>query len=187
MDLFVAGRDQSAADQPNYLAEGHPPIVTIWFANDVKVMDQSMHMPICTQTAKGYYPESICLAIIVFSPSRETATRNWLQSLQGTKQANVFACVDHLTPTTLTSFQYKVTKTLDHIKRKGFDGTTSNLLQSGSADAPCTNTTPEHFSQQCIKLNYISSLRVHEHLAQYKNEQDVKESYVAQKNMKRGN
>ena len=25
MDLFVAGRDQSAADQPNYLAEGHPP------------------------------------------------------------------------------------------------------------------------------------------------------------------
>ena len=24
MDLFVAGRDQSAADQPNYLAEGHP-------------------------------------------------------------------------------------------------------------------------------------------------------------------
>jgi hypothetical protein len=30
MDLFVAGRDQSAADQPNYLAEGPPaPIVTI--------------------------------------------------------------------------------------------------------------------------------------------------------------
>jgi hypothetical protein len=26
MDLFVAGRDQSAADQPNYLAEGHPPM-----------------------------------------------------------------------------------------------------------------------------------------------------------------
>jgi len=26
MDLFVAGRDQSAADQPNYLAEGHPPL-----------------------------------------------------------------------------------------------------------------------------------------------------------------
>ena len=25
MDLFVAGRDQSAADQPNHLAEGHPP------------------------------------------------------------------------------------------------------------------------------------------------------------------
>jgi hypothetical protein len=25
MDLFVAGRDQSAADQPNNLAEGHPP------------------------------------------------------------------------------------------------------------------------------------------------------------------
>jgi hypothetical protein len=25
MDLFVAGRDQSAADQPNSLAEGHPP------------------------------------------------------------------------------------------------------------------------------------------------------------------
>ena len=25
-DLFVAGRDQSAADQPNYLAEGHPPL-----------------------------------------------------------------------------------------------------------------------------------------------------------------
>ena len=24
MDLFVAGRDQSAADQPNNLAEGHP-------------------------------------------------------------------------------------------------------------------------------------------------------------------
>jgi len=29
MDLFVAGRDQSAADHPNNLAEGHPPIVTI--------------------------------------------------------------------------------------------------------------------------------------------------------------
>ena len=29
MDMFVAGRDQSAADQPNNLAEGHPPIVTI--------------------------------------------------------------------------------------------------------------------------------------------------------------
>ena len=26
MDLFVAGRDQSAADQPNNLAEGHPPL-----------------------------------------------------------------------------------------------------------------------------------------------------------------
>ena len=26
MDLFVAGRDQSAADQLNYLAEGHPPL-----------------------------------------------------------------------------------------------------------------------------------------------------------------
>jgi hypothetical protein len=26
MDLIVAGRDQSAADQPNYLAEGHPPL-----------------------------------------------------------------------------------------------------------------------------------------------------------------
>ena len=26
MDLFVAGRDQSAADQPNYLAEGYPPL-----------------------------------------------------------------------------------------------------------------------------------------------------------------
>ena len=26
MDLFVAGRDQSAADQPNYLAKGHPPL-----------------------------------------------------------------------------------------------------------------------------------------------------------------
>ena len=26
IDLFVAGRDQSAADQPNYLAEGHPPL-----------------------------------------------------------------------------------------------------------------------------------------------------------------
>jgi hypothetical protein len=25
-DLFVAGRDQSAADQPNNLAEGHPPL-----------------------------------------------------------------------------------------------------------------------------------------------------------------
>jgi ABC-type oligopeptide transport system substrate-binding subunit len=24
MDLYVAGRDQSAADQPNNLAEGHP-------------------------------------------------------------------------------------------------------------------------------------------------------------------
>jgi hypothetical protein len=24
MDVFVAGRDQSAADQPNNLAEGHP-------------------------------------------------------------------------------------------------------------------------------------------------------------------
>jgi len=24
MDLFVADRDQSAADQPNNLAEGHP-------------------------------------------------------------------------------------------------------------------------------------------------------------------
>ena len=27
MDLFVAGRDQSAADQPNNLAEGHPPLL----------------------------------------------------------------------------------------------------------------------------------------------------------------
>jgi hypothetical protein len=26
MDLFVAGRDQSAADQPNNLAEGHTPL-----------------------------------------------------------------------------------------------------------------------------------------------------------------
>jgi hypothetical protein len=26
MDLFVAGRNQSAADQPNNLAEGHPPL-----------------------------------------------------------------------------------------------------------------------------------------------------------------
>ena len=26
MDSFVAGRDQSAADQPNDLAEGHPPL-----------------------------------------------------------------------------------------------------------------------------------------------------------------
>ena len=26
MDLFVAGRDQSAADQPYNLAEGHPPL-----------------------------------------------------------------------------------------------------------------------------------------------------------------
>jgi hypothetical protein len=26
MDLFVAGRDQSAADQPNNLAECHPPL-----------------------------------------------------------------------------------------------------------------------------------------------------------------
>jgi hypothetical protein len=26
MDLFLAGRDQSAADQPNNLAEGHPPL-----------------------------------------------------------------------------------------------------------------------------------------------------------------
>ena len=26
MDLFVAGRDQSAADQPSNLAEGHPPL-----------------------------------------------------------------------------------------------------------------------------------------------------------------
>ena len=26
MDLFVAGRDQSAADQPNNLADGHPPL-----------------------------------------------------------------------------------------------------------------------------------------------------------------
>jgi hypothetical protein len=26
MDLFVAGRDRSAADQPNNLAEGHPPL-----------------------------------------------------------------------------------------------------------------------------------------------------------------
>ena len=25
-DLFVAGRDQSAADQQSYLAEGHPPL-----------------------------------------------------------------------------------------------------------------------------------------------------------------
>jgi len=28
MDLFAAGRDQSAADQSNNLAEGHPLIVT---------------------------------------------------------------------------------------------------------------------------------------------------------------
>jgi hypothetical protein len=26
MDLFVAGRDQSAASQPNNLVEGHPPL-----------------------------------------------------------------------------------------------------------------------------------------------------------------
>jgi hypothetical protein len=26
MNLFVAGRDQSAADQPKNLAEGHPPL-----------------------------------------------------------------------------------------------------------------------------------------------------------------
>jgi len=26
MDLFVAGRDQLAANQPNYLTEGHPPL-----------------------------------------------------------------------------------------------------------------------------------------------------------------
>jgi hypothetical protein len=26
MDLFVAGRDQSAANQPNNLAEGYPPL-----------------------------------------------------------------------------------------------------------------------------------------------------------------
>ena len=26
MDLFVTGRHQSAADQPNNLAEGHPPL-----------------------------------------------------------------------------------------------------------------------------------------------------------------
>jgi hypothetical protein len=26
MDLFVAGRDQSAVDQPNNLAEGHSPL-----------------------------------------------------------------------------------------------------------------------------------------------------------------
>ena len=26
MDLFAAGRDQSAADQPNNLAEGPPPL-----------------------------------------------------------------------------------------------------------------------------------------------------------------
>ena len=26
MDLFVAGRDQLAGDQPNNLAEGHPPL-----------------------------------------------------------------------------------------------------------------------------------------------------------------
>jgi hypothetical protein len=26
MDLFVAGRDHSVADQPNNLAEGHPPL-----------------------------------------------------------------------------------------------------------------------------------------------------------------
>jgi hypothetical protein len=26
IDIFVAGRDQSAADQPNNLAEGHPPL-----------------------------------------------------------------------------------------------------------------------------------------------------------------
>jgi hypothetical protein len=26
MDLFVAVRDQSATDQPNNLAEGHPPL-----------------------------------------------------------------------------------------------------------------------------------------------------------------
>jgi hypothetical protein len=27
MDLFVAGRDQSAADPQNHLAEGHPPLL----------------------------------------------------------------------------------------------------------------------------------------------------------------
>jgi hypothetical protein len=27
MDTFVAGRDQSAADQPNNLTEGHPPLM----------------------------------------------------------------------------------------------------------------------------------------------------------------
>ena len=29
MELFAAGRDQSAADQPNNLAEGHPPLKPI--------------------------------------------------------------------------------------------------------------------------------------------------------------
>jgi len=29
MDLFVAGQNQSAADQPNNLADRSPPIVTI--------------------------------------------------------------------------------------------------------------------------------------------------------------
>jgi hypothetical protein len=29
MDLFLAGRDQSAADQPNNLADGHPPLLPL--------------------------------------------------------------------------------------------------------------------------------------------------------------
>jgi hypothetical protein len=37
MDLFVAGRDQSAADQPNNLVEGHPIIVTIVIRHNSEV------------------------------------------------------------------------------------------------------------------------------------------------------
>jgi hypothetical protein len=29
IDLFVAGRDQSATDQPNNLAEGHPIVIIV--------------------------------------------------------------------------------------------------------------------------------------------------------------
>jgi len=36
MDLFVAGRDQSAADQPNNLAEGHPQLWPL-YADDLSL------------------------------------------------------------------------------------------------------------------------------------------------------
>ena len=37
MDLFVAGRDQSAADQPNNLAEGHPSLLPLCTGSLIRV------------------------------------------------------------------------------------------------------------------------------------------------------
>jgi len=47
MDLFVAGQDQSAADRPNNLAEGPPPIVTIVYCTSTTVRSLLMLVLVC--------------------------------------------------------------------------------------------------------------------------------------------